>query len=79
MYVDKKLLRSKMFSSEHNITSLAEATGINRDTISNILNGKTAPSYPVINAIFYELELTPQEAIDIFFSNRLRKKKVGSL
>ncbi|RIM86017.1 XRE family transcriptional regulator [Staphylococcus xylosus] len=79
MYVDKKLLRSKMYSSGHNITSLAETTGINRDTISNVLNGKTAPSYPVMNSIFYELKLTPQEAIDIFFSNKLRKKKVGSL
>jgi transcriptional regulator with XRE-family HTH domain len=61
----------------HNISSLAKATDINRDTISNILNGKTAPSYPVMNAIFFELELTPKEAVNIFFTNDLRNKKVS--
>ncbi len=76
MYVDKNLLLSKMSLRGYNISSLAEATGINRDTISNVLNGKTSPSYPVMNAIFYELKLTPQEAVDIFFSNNLRNKKV---
>ena len=76
MYVDKDLLLSKMSLRGFNISSLAEAIGVNRDTISNVLNGKTAPSYPVINAVFFELELTPQEAVDIFFSNNLRKKKV---
>lgn len=76
MYVDKNLLLSKMSLRGYNISTLAEATGINRDTISNVLNGKTAPSYPVMNSIFYELKLTPQEAVDIFFSNNLRKKKV---
>lgn len=76
MYVDKDLLLSKMSLRGFNISSLAEAIGVNRDTISNVLNGKTAPSYPVINAVFFELELTPQEAVDIFFSNNLRNKKV---
>lgn len=76
MYVDKNLLLSKMSLRGYNISTFAEATGINRDTISNILNGKTAPSYPVMNAIFFTLELTAEEAVDIFFSNNLRKKKV---
>lgn len=78
MYVNKNLLLSKMSLKGYNIGTLAKEIDINRDTISNVLNGKTAPSYPVINAIYYTLELTPQEAVDIFFSNNLRNKKVKS-
>lgn len=75
MYVNENLLRSKMSEKGFNISSLADITGINRDTISNVLYSKTAPSYPVINILYFTLEMTPEEGIAIFFNNDLRKTK----
>ena len=76
MPIDAKLLKSKMALKEFNIDSLASDTGLNRDTISNIINGKNFPSYTAINAIYYALKLTPEEGMQIFFARDLRKTKV---
>ncbi|UTH14739.1 helix-turn-helix domain-containing protein [Macrococcus equipercicus] len=76
MPVNTNLLKSKMAINGMNIDDLSGETGLHRDTISNIINNKTAPSYSAINAIFYALHLTPEEGKDIFFSSDLRKKKV---
>ncbi|MBL0846566.1 helix-turn-helix transcriptional regulator [Mammaliicoccus fleurettii] len=76
MPIDAKLLKSKMALKEFNIDSLASETGLNRDTISNIINGKNFPSYTAINAIYYALKLTPEEGMQIFFARDLRKTKV---
>lgn len=59
----------------YNIEKLSEASGLHRDTISNVLNGKYAPSYKVINSIYYALDLTPEEGVSIFLSTDLRDKK----
>ena len=40
-----------------------------------MIHGRTKPSYPVINGIYFALDLTPQEGRDIF-NKDLRKKKV---
>lgn len=76
MPIDADLLKSKMVLRRFNIDTLSKETGLNRDTISNIINGKNYPSYAAINAIYYALKLTPEEGIEIFFANDLRKKKV---
>lgn len=76
MAINANLLRSKMALHGFNIDTLANETGLNRDTVSNILNGKNSPSYSAMNAIFYTLKLTPEEATQIFFGNDLRKTKV---
>ncbi|MCD3219474.1 helix-turn-helix transcriptional regulator [Mammaliicoccus sciuri] len=76
MPIDADLLKSKMVLRRFNIDTLAKETGLNRDTISNIINGKNYPSYTAINAIYYALKLTPEEGMKIFFANDLRKKKV---
>lgn len=76
MPIDGKLLRSKMALQGFNIDTLASETGLNRDTVSNILNGRNYPSYSAMNAIFYTLKLTPEEGMQIFFATDLRKTKV---
>ena len=76
MPINAKLLKSKMALKDHNIKTLSEEIGVNRYTLSNIIHGRTKPSYPVINGIYFALDLTPQEGVDIFFNKDLRKKKV---
>lgn len=74
--VNSNLLRGKIAEKGYNIGSLAEEIEVDRDTISNILNGKSKPSYAVMNALYFGLNLNPEEASEIFFSENLRKKKV---
>ena len=69
--INSNLLKSKMSLKGYDIEKLSQATGIHRDTISNILRNKTLPSYKVINTLYYELELTAEEGKDIFFSTKL--------
>lgn len=73
--VNKNLLKGKMAENGYNIGTLAEAIGVDRDTIGNVLNGRSKPSYPVMNGIFFTLNLTPEEATSIFFSQELTQKE----
>ena len=75
--IDKNLLLSKMSKCGYNIGSLADETELSRDTISNVLSGRTAPSYLTMNAIFYALKLSTDEGMAIFFPNYYRHTKVG--
>lgn len=74
--VNGNLLKAKMSEHGFNIGTLAQSIDVDRDTISNIINGKTKPSYPVMNAIYFELQLNPVEATEIFFGKNLRVEKV---
>ncbi|EVJ52541.1 hypothetical protein U039_02268, partial [Staphylococcus aureus KINW6066] len=40
MPIDTKLLKSKMALKEHNIKTLSEEIGVNRDTLSNMIHGR---------------------------------------
>lgn len=64
-------LKGKIAEKGYNIGTIANEIGVDRDTISNILNGKTKPSYPVINGLYYTLQLKPEEATEIFFAKKL--------
>ncbi|GAB5758383.1 hypothetical protein JMUB7519_28110 [Staphylococcus aureus] len=44
-------MKSKIALKDHNIKTLSEKIGVNRDTLSNMIHGGTKPSYPVINVI----------------------------
>lgn len=48
--------------------SLANKIQVNRGTISNILTGKTKPSYQVVNGCFHVLNLSPIEVVEIFYA-----------
>lgn len=48
--------------------NFAEALGVYASTVGDLLNEKRSPSHELINTIYKVLELTPEEAAEIFFS-----------
>lgn len=70
--VDAQELRKAMIDAKiTTITSLADASGVDRNTISAVLNEKIKPSAPVIEKISGALSLTGEDIGRIFFSQRL--------
>lgn len=70
--VDVKELRKRMV--DNNIITIEEfskLTGINRSTLSDIINGRTRPSSYSIERIAKALNLTPEEVGAIFYKNKL--------
>lgn len=64
------LLRQKMVACGYNsIISLAKATNLSRDTISDVLAGKTKPQANVMYTIAKALNLSSGEAGQIFFAH----------
>lgn len=51
--------------------SLAEASGVSRNTVQGILNGKVYPSSKVMNALCAALSLEGERAGRIFFAPKL--------
>lgn len=47
-------------------SELAEATGLDKSTISNYISGKRAPSVQAILAIAYALDCTTDDLIDLY-------------
>lgn len=65
-------LRTKMAMKGINtIKELSQKSGVGRDTLSRILNGKLKPSTKIIEKLIYTLEITPEEAGKIFFNQNL--------
>lgn len=70
--IDVQELRKAMIDANiTTITSLAEASGVDRNTIGSILNEKAKPSAPVIEKIAGALSLNGEDVGRIFFSQRL--------
>jgi transcriptional regulator with XRE-family HTH domain len=65
----KKIMLEKNFEK---IGSLAEATGIGRDTLSKVLKGKIQPTAETMRRLVATLEIPPEKAGRIFFSQTLR-------
>ena len=71
-YVDTRELRKAMIDANiTTATSLADASGVDRNTIGSILNEKIKPSAPVIEKIAGALSLDGEGIGRIFFSQRL--------
>ena len=68
-------LAGKIVEKGYNYGTVAEEVGVDRNTISSAIAGKYSPSYKVMNALYYVLELTPGEVVDIFFAKDLRNTK----
>ena len=67
--VDTKELRAQMARRGYTtIGQLTDVTGINRNTLSDILNGESYPSGIVMQKIVKALELEPEAAGRIFFA-----------
>lgn len=78
--INTHLLESKMILKGFKTRKeFAKVIGTTPHTIGNLLNGVYKPSYELMNAIYQELELTPEEGTAIFFANNLRNKKVSKI
>lgn len=73
VHVDVPRVKGKMAEREFSITSLANALGISRNTLSNYLDCPEKIPYSVISDMANLLCDTPEEAICIFFATGLRK------
>ena len=70
--VDTKELKKRMIDCNINtIEEFSRETGINRNTLSDVVNGKSRPSSYVMSEIVNVLKLTPEDAGKIFFANKL--------
>lgn len=64
--VNRAKLRGLIAERGFTLTSLGAQTGHSRDTISNVLKGKT-PSYRIMKDLAAALQMTPEQAGRIFF------------
>lgn len=53
------------------ITELSEKSGVGRDTLSGLINGKIRPSFGVLIKLASTLDLSPETAGRIFFCRQL--------
>lgn len=65
--INSRLLKSKMALRGYDQKALAKNLGVTQQTVSNLVNGSNSPSYELLNKIYIELQLTPEEAAQIFF------------
>ncbi len=54
---------------------LSRRSGVNRNTVGQVVEGKKQPSTDVMHRLAYALELTSERAGIIFFKPNLRKRK----
>lgn len=73
--VNREMLKAKIRDNGFSYDSLAEEIYVNPETIDNIVNGRTKPSYISMNLIMHALHLTSEEAIAIFFAQNLFIKR----
>lgn len=70
--VDVKELKKIMIDREvRSIAELSEVTGVNRNTLSDVLNEKSYPSADVMVRIVDGLEIESSNAGRIFFAKKL--------
>lgn len=65
----KKIMAEKEIKT---IKELSERSGINRNTLAQIVNGEKQPSSDVMEKLVITLEIEPERAGKIFFSHILR-------
>lgn len=69
--IDRKKLKGILKARGWTLKQLAEAISVSQCTVSNVVNGKTRPSYEVMNGMLYALDMTPKEFTDCFFKKNL--------
>ena len=70
--VDIKELKKAMIDADlDEIKKLSEVTGINRNTLGDVLNGKIIPSTDVIMRLSKALNLSSARLGEIFFTTEL--------
>ncbi len=54
------------------VKELSERTGVNRNTLAQVINGKIQPSSEVMVQLVWALDIEPKRAGEIFFNRELR-------
>ena len=67
-----ELKKSMVDAGLDKIINLSNASGIDRNTLSKIINGDAQPSSNVMDKLVLALELSPERAGQIFFNPHLR-------
>lgn len=73
--INASKLKGLIYEKGFNYSTLAEETGINRNTISDVIEKGQRPSLTTMNALFYVLDMTEEQGGEIFFSENLRETK----
>ena len=68
--IDRMAIRHIMLDKGLSQSEIARKTGFDRNTISNFLKGKQ-PSYSLVQAIKEALEMSDEQAGQIFFGKKL--------
>ena len=58
----------------HSAEELSEKSGINKEVLLPILEGRSLPSYDIMVGLATALELSPELVGAIFFDNNLRNR-----
>lgn len=70
---DTTALRKLMIDHEiKTVNELSERSGVNRNTLAQVLNGKLQPSSDVMSRLIFVLNIEPARAGEIFFKSNLR-------
>lgn len=68
MEVNVNLLKGKIYGAGYKYAEFAQVAGVSIQTISNVVNGHTNPSYQFMVKTIGVLGLTGDEIKEIFFS-----------
>ena len=70
--VDTAKLRYYMDKAGYKtVTDLERASGVNRNTLSGVLNGRVLPSSDVMDKLIESIDIPISEAGGIFFAEKL--------
>jgi len=73
--INTELLLDRFKQSGLKYIELASIINVSRNTIHNIMSGRTKPSYYATISLAEALDLTPEDIIAIFFPNiKLRER-----
>lgn len=75
--INVNLLKSKIVLKGFNRNELADVLDISPTSVTNLTKGRHNPSFELMNRLYNVLDLTPEEATEIFFSSNLRDEKVS--
>lgn len=67
----KELKKVMIDNNIESIAELSEKTGVGRDTLSKVINGKAQPSFGVLLKLAEALSMSPEVAGKVFFYREL--------
>lgn len=70
-----ELKKSMIDAGIDKIIDLSEASGVDRNTLSKVINGDTQPSSNVMDKLVSTLQLSPERAGKIFLTQTYVKRK----